>query len=581
MISQNAVTSIKSCEIKSIQFRKPGPIVPTLIITFEVDAAADKMRKRRSSRSGQLTSSTSSYPNSLLFRTVPEERFNIYDWQVTIQPRIQPNTEFGEAISHDAAPTFNSFINPFAKSSKTSERPTISKPMFPRPEPYRRHSEAKDFSRERPSTSTLISPSPSLRSRRSDLSSQSSSVTRPQAYSTTLPIQQLPPDLPSPASTLGYEEQFISGWTSAQGRSSALSNHTRASASVSMAGTPPAPPAPRETILDRAFMLRYIPGSERAMAADEDGKMSSIARFEALMREHDQRRNAATPSSRPTTDYQHRRKDSASGWELEEETESDSESDIEPALPPVRRQDQERDPRQQKYYGADDREEDEDLGPSIHTIPNPAQRALEYISGRNMPAPALAPALHRPSSSKSARQPPPLPSAAQHAMPTRRARPTSLSLAPTNVCAPLHNASSLEVETGAAAAAVNRHSSVSTSAKRLSFTEFAKRLSSTSSLLLVQTNQSGGSARNSRGSNGSSDASFGFGEGVEEEGVGGLQRGLSQSRLSGMVQRKGGAAGERQEPVRLVRGTGEEEKRCTPGWRGSGLGVFGGEGGFL
>src|SRR5690348_14350901 len=99
MISQNAVTSIKSCEIRSIQFRKPGPTVPTLIITFEVDAAADKMRKRRSSRSGQLTSSTSAYPNSLLFRTVPEERFNIYDWQVTIQPRIQPNTEYGEAIS--------------------------------------------------------------------------------------------------------------------------------------------------------------------------------------------------------------------------------------------------------------------------------------------------------------------------------------------------------------------------------------------------------------------------------------------------------------------------------------------------
>jgi hypothetical protein len=340
-----------------------------------------------------------------------------------------------------------------------------------------------------------------------------------------------------------------------------------------MAGTPP---APRETILDRAFMLRYIPGSDRAMPADEDGKMSSIARFEALMREHDQRRSTAVPSSRPTTDYQHRRQDSASAWDLEEETESDSDSDIEPALPPARRADQERRSRQ-NYYDAQYRDDDDDhLAPSIHSIPNPAQRALDYISGRTTPAPALL----RPTSSKSARQAPPLPNAAQHAMPPRRARPTSLSLAPTNVA-------SLEVDAGAApaaaaAAAVNRHNSLSTtSAKRLSFTEFAKRLSSTSSLLLVQTNQSSGSARNSRGSNGSSDASFGFGEGAEEgAAAGGLQRGLSQSRLSGMGQRKGGMAGERQEPVRLVRGTGEE-MRCTPGWRGSGLGVFGGEGGFL
>jgi hypothetical protein len=84
----------------------------------------------------------------------------------------------------------------------------------------------------------------------------------------------------------------------------------------------------------------------------------------------------------------------------------------------------------------------------------------------------------------------------------------------------------------------------STSVKRLSFQEFTKRLSSTSSLLLVQTNASSSSGRD--GSRRTS----------SEYGFEGLEGGLRNPGVSG----------------------DNRDKRC--GWRGS-VGVFGGEGGFL
>jgi hypothetical protein len=93
------------------------------------------------------------------------------------------------------------------------------------------------------------------------------------------------------------------------------------------------------------------------------------------------------------------------------------------------------------------------------------------------------------------------------------------------------------------------------SAKRGSFTEFTKRLSSTSSLLLVQTNASGNSVASSRGS---SDTT---GEG-------------SQQGLRGSLNPRGGPPPAQQ----AERDRDGVERRC--GWRGS-VGVFGAEGGFL
>jgi hypothetical protein len=89
----------------------------------------------------------------------------------------------------------------------------------------------------------------------------------------------------------------------------------------------------------------------------------------------------------------------------------------------------------------------------------------------------------------------------------------------------------------------------------LSFSEFAKRLSSTSSLLLVQTNASSSSGRDGsrRGS-----SEYGVEEGRAEERLG--------LRGGGLMSREVGES------------RSERDKRC--GWRGS-VGVFGSEGGFL
>lgn len=211
--------------------------------------------------------------------------------------------------------------------------------------------------------------------------------------------------------------------------------------------------------------------------------------------------------------------------------------------------------------------QDDDVDPlalSIHEMPTPAQRALEYISGRSTPREISQ---RRPLSPQSPLQPmsPPRskttpPRVQQKERPKSMAHPSSTT-SPEK--APDYGPQIST--TSSTATAMKRRSSSST--KRLSFTEFAKRLSSTSSLLLVQTNNSSSAsngAASSRNSRQSSDASF-----VDPEEVV-LHRGLSQSRLSGMGHPAVGIRGGQMSEM--------DAKRC--GWRGSGLGVFG-EGGFL
>ncbi|ELR08518.1 hypothetical protein VC83_00426 [Pseudogymnoascus destructans] len=555
IISHNLLSSIRSCEIQSIQFRKPGPAVPTLILTFELDAASERLRKRRSSRSGQLTSPSSTFPNSLLFRPMPDDRFDIYDWQVTIAPRIRPATaERGDASSNDSASLF-AFVNPFGNSQKQSERPTISNPI-PQPEPFLHHRTSTKGHRPPPKPISLISPSPSLRSRHSDLSSPTSSF----SPSGPLPIQH--PPLPSPASTLNHDGDLISSWTSAQGRSSALSHYTHAS-------TPPT--GPRETILDRAFSMRYIPGAADAPPPSEEGKLSSIARFEALMRDHEARKNRpATPT--------HNRNESVADWDIDEAPESDD-SDIDRVAP---------NPRTQNARRVDT-PSDDPLTWSMHTISAPTQRALGYISGRTTPATG------RPGSARSEDHPP---------MPTMRARPgeggraipASLSLAGmgTRVIPPAprtvdtaeeeeededeeddeeesdeEDEEEDDREVDLYSAAFPQPPSNPLPRSRTApptRPPLYQRHSSASSCLPVQTNVSSAAAssRNSR----NSDASSGFGL-PEAETV--LVRGLSQARLSRLVRGT--------QPGVLQRGM-SEESRCGGGWRGGGM-LGGVEGGFM
>jgi hypothetical protein len=267
------------------------------------------------------------------------------------------------------------------------------------------------------------------------------------------------------------------------------------------------------------------------------------------MKEAELRSKARAGSSKTAN-----KKENVNGWDLEEEDEKDSdESDME--------EDDMR-PGTADYAGRFEMGDDDvdPLALSIHEMPTPAQRALEYISGRSTPRelsqrrPLSPPGPMPPMSPPRSKTTPP--------RVQRKERPKSLYLHSTSK-PPEKADRDLYNFTASTSTAQKRRSSSST--KRLSFTDFTKCLSSTSSLLLVQTNasSSSGGAASSRNSRQSSEASFAEPDEVV------LHRGLSQSRLSGM-----GGIGARGTQISEV-----DAKRC--GWRGSGLGVFGGEGGFL
>lgn len=493
-ISQHNLSAFKSCEVRALMHRKGGHTLPTLLLEFKPETSSEKARKRRSSRTSGLTTKDP-WSNILLFRTVPDDHHNIYDWQQVIKPYLRPEGPTDSIIT--PGPYFHNFSNPFSSRENSVRRSDV---MTRGSE--RNMSSYPHAPRERP---TIISPSPSLRSRRSDVSSQASSQHptlgfvngHPQTFITTLPN-----DLPSPAST-SYEPQFIEGWTTAQGRSSALSQHTRGSNSIASAAAPSSvsqfastPPGPRETILDRAFQMKMIPGSERIPEQDED-RLTSLARFEALMQEEDEK-NLESARTSDTKDI--------SEWNPDDDSEDDSGSG-EPDL----------------NHDSSDEVDDIELSDGDDVgIPSQAQVAIEYISGRRTPIPSKRTLSPAPAT-------PPVPFVNNQAMSafhgSRYRSPSPLGLRPrtgTNPTPPpnhfsdnhfnrfvptrSHSSTMINVkpkqeprpELPQRAETLSAESVASTekrasrdSAKRLSFQEFTRRLSSTSSLLLVQSNVSG------------------------------------------------------------------------------------------
>jgi hypothetical protein len=136
------------------------------------------------------------------------------------------------------------------------------------------------------------------------------------------------------------------------------SNSSSASAAPSALQPKPSvtmSPGPRETILDRAFQMRYIPGSKRVPSTGDE-KISSIARFEALMAEHDQRFKAKLANSQSSSYLK--------GWNLDEESDESDSGEV-----------------------GEDEDDAEGLEMSDQeiVIPTPAQRALDYISRRICP----------------------------------------------------------------------------------------------------------------------------------------------------------------------------------------------------
>ncbi|KUI61060.1 hypothetical protein VP1G_08269 [Cytospora mali] len=337
-IQQFAVSNINHCQVQMIAHRKQGPVLPTLVMTIAPDPIADKIRKRRSSRAaGLVTSSRDSGPMTLWFRTDENTRegYSLHDWARCIQATIQPNMPDRTPMTpmSPASPGFN---NPFAPRSfrEASDSYQPRPPSAPKTVLQHKSSTTTGSSRERPVT---FSDTPSLRSRRSDGSSLTGYNAPPIATQGYAPV--FPSDLPSPATTAGdYCGPFIEGWTSAHGRSSALSSPVR-NVRDSMGSMPPfsppptmesgSPPLPRETILDRAFQLRYIPGSDQQVPGEE--KLSSLARFEALMQHADEQRklrehrDTMKPPLSPPDSSQHPELKTA--WDLDQDSD-EVDSDI-------------------------------------------------------------------------------------------------------------------------------------------------------------------------------------------------------------------------------------------------------------
>lgn len=369
-------------------------------------------------------------------------------------------------------------------------------------------------------------------------------------------------------------------------------------------------------------MLKQIPGSERmgGVEEEEDGALSSIARFEKLMKEQEEKKRAfARASARPgevrsrqQPPQAQARQPSRGGRKNWGVPDAGEESDIDPALPNSRaaRRSQQAtpvpaNPNANFYIDSNDSTDDLHLQ-HITAIPPPAQRALEFISGRTTPTHPSPGHPSRPTSRSISQAnlgprppPPPMPRMASTGHASKgRPSPVNYSLPPGVQREGLKPSTS---ETHLSAAIATRRTS--SNSHRLSFTEFTKRLSSeASSLLLVQTNtsgHSGGSKRNSHVSVLSSEGSIYEGEEETDmrrgtrlsvSGASGqawkgynmnaIQTQMSQVQLSntqpqrpGMGARRSTVATEGRESWR------DSSAKCGSGWRGNGVNF--GDGGFL
>ncbi|OLN86966.1 hypothetical protein CCHL11_04645 [Colletotrichum chlorophyti] len=479
--AQYPVSSVIDCQVQMFAHRKQGPVLPTLIITIN-----DKEKKRRSSRAAGLISSKESTATTLFFRTPTDDHhISLHEWARFILSRKLPMSP--------ESPASPSFTNPF-----TQQRSRDASDYFPRPPSgnqnprntlHHKNSTQTYSSRDRPVT--LSSDSPSLRSKRSDISSPTS-ANHPAHMGFTMPDPNnyttvLPTDIPSPVATMSdyQKSELIEGWTSAQGRASTVSSPIRGRGSVSSGGAQPfpgadssSPPPPRETILDRAFQMRCIPGSEREVPGEE--KLTSLARFDALMRDMDekvrQQAKAAQAEKLAMLSAFDVDDDSSEEEEDEEDDEDDDDND------------------ESDDYA---HEADVNNGNRQTLIPPNAQRALEFLANRTEDTTTpRSPVMRNPPANFSVPlQAPSRPHTAHSKMQPNVVQRTNSQTQPIGqerLDVPTSSSGKTSEEANLPANREKRTSG--SSAKRLSFTDFTKRLSSTSSLLLVQTNTSGGSS---------------------------------------------------------------------------------------
>ncbi|RWA08698.1 hypothetical protein EKO27_g6402 [Xylaria grammica] len=459
-IYQHSIASIADCQVQQVAHRKQGN-VPTLAIQILPDPATDKLRKRRSSRSGGLIATKDSGPTTLWFIAPEGSQYGLDDWANYIQSLVQRQQSMPTSPTSPTAPVFTS---PFPPLQDVLEK---SSPKSSARGKLRSKLQSKSSGRNLPSTrdqGSIYTPgSPSLRSRTSDLSSHASSMVPAAMHFVQQHYANLQhSELPSPASTVDeYPEQSVEPWKTSQGRSSAVSSPIMGRASISSSQSPlqssleySPPIVPRETILDRAFQMRCIPGSDREIAGEE--KLTSLARFEALMREADSRR-------RHTRGKEVKPEPLKSTWEDDESDEDEDEDEDEDS----------------DNYAFEHGDQDE--------MEAPAFKALRFIANRHNSAysdsrPSNVPSVLRPHTSHTRSRPMAQRTNSQPYIP---GPPLQIpSSPPPRQAEPITMRRSHE----------KRHST--SDVKQLNFNEFAKRLSGTSNLL-IQSNASAGSNRGS------------------------------------------------------------------------------------
>ncbi|KAL7797576.1 hypothetical protein V8C37DRAFT_419222 [Trichoderma ceciliae] len=473
---------VLDCQVQMLAYRKQGPIQPTLVVTM-----ADKERKRRSSRSVGLITSKESGTSTLWFRTPQDDHhISLHDWAQFILARKNPMASDGSST-----PVFSSpfsprsreapeyFARPDSGNQASSSRPDAR--------PLQHKSSSATYStgtRERPAT--FSSDSPSLRSKRSDISSPSSVSQHPIQKAFGVPGQIFTGSMHGDAGLPAirdsiYQGELIEGWTAAQGRSSTLSSPTRGHETLgspieaSMTFDVSSPPAPGETILDRAFQLGHIPWAETSVLGQE--KFSSIARFDALMREVEDKRKQREAAQRVER--------------------AAIRNTYNPEAPPLDNEDDF--DSDDNAHSADEQEHGYDRSPIISPV---AQRALAFIADRHGDSPrehgTRRPTISRAHLSFHADTAPPTsqsPSSRPHTAHARSRLNASQRTQSTPHLNPVSAGRAVEDGARPNVEAENRRSGLNS--KRLSFSEFTRRLSSTSSLLVVQTNTSGDGRRGS------------------------------------------------------------------------------------
>lgn len=522
------MSSISDCSIQMLAKRKQGPVLPTLVVTM-----ADKEKKRRSSRAGSLISAHKDSGVTALWFRLPtdDQQSKLHDWVRFIQSKKSTINEEDSPIT----PTSTANFSPRSKEAYD---------YFPRPgsnrgNPSLHHKSStatySTVARERPVT--FSSHSPSLRSRRSDISSPSSTIAT-QTSNFHIPGQHyttvLPTDLPSPVNTTGdFQTERIEGWIATKARSSTLSSPIHPRDSIRSHAQHPSlitsssPPAPRETLLDRAFQMRNISAAARKASGEE--QLSSVARFDALMREADTKRKQKEDTEREEQLAMR------SAFEDDDSSAPDDSSDTDDSDSDI------------GHMSKDGQAEPHLMSPSAH-------RALQYIASRpGPPRPSMSRnnlSFHAASTSTGLTREPPARPHTAHGKSRRdlAQRAQSTHYLPSLPSADLAAAVGKMPQDGGLRPTGDQGQSNS-STKRLSFTEFTKRLSSTSSLLLVQTNASGNSSRR----NSEIEPSTVPRSSLRHPGSGPSSRGKERLR-------------------------DEPEKRCS--WRG-GVKVVGGEGGFF